>query len=152
VLRGILAGEVQAAEAARIVEAQAHARVQPQIELVVLEARGVLRQQAQAAGHAQVQNQRAALQSQQQIFRAPLDGHDLLIEHLRWHGGIDRPAQAMIVDAQLDARRSCAARSMPRRVVSTSGNSGMQRILHSNKKPASRRVCSVRPVSCAGAI
>jgi hypothetical protein len=73
VLLGILGGVVQAAEAARVVEAQAQARFEQQVELIVLQARGLPGSSAQAARHAQVQDQRAALEPQQQVLGAPAD-------------------------------------------------------------------------------
>src|SRR5690606_4880643 len=59
-LERILARPKQAAEAARVVEAQAHGVVEHEVDVIVSERRGVARHEPQTAGHAEVQDERAA--------------------------------------------------------------------------------------------
>ena len=62
------------AEAARIVEAQHGAILEQPFEVIVLQPRCLLRQDAQVARHAEVQHQRAAIvEMKQQVFGAPAD-------------------------------------------------------------------------------
>ena len=48
-----------------------------------------------------MQDQGAALEPQQQVLGAPSDREDALAGQLRGHVPFDRPAQPVIVDAQL---------------------------------------------------
>ena len=98
---GVTLQPVHRAEAARIVEAQHRAIFEQPLEMVVLEARRVLRHDPQVPRHAEVQNQRAAIvEMKQQVFGAAGDALDApTLQSLRQ---IARhlPAQPCFVHAQ----------------------------------------------------
>src|SRR5579864_4675094 len=98
--RRIAGGVDEAAEAARIVEAQRQSRVEHQVEVVVGQARGVGRHGAQVAGHAEVHQQRPRLELQQQVLGAPPDARDALPGDPGRQGTRHRPAQARLVDGE----------------------------------------------------
>ncbi|KAG0779222.1 hypothetical protein G6F22_010760 [Rhizopus arrhizus] len=112
-----LAGRLpqQAAEAARVVEAQQAAIVEADVDVVVRTQRGITGQHAQAAGHAKVQHRAADGGVQQQVLCAPADVLDALtrqqLGHFRWN----RPAQVGAAQdhpmhaATLQVRRQAAA-------------------------------------------
>ena len=73
VLARIVGGVQEAAEAARVVEAQRQPGIEQQVEVIVLQARRGARHGAQVARHPQVQQQRSALEPEQQVLGAAAD-------------------------------------------------------------------------------
>ena len=100
VSRRIRACPQHGAKAPRVVQAQYGRIGEPQFDVVVLTARRSRVHDAQAAGHAEVDDQRAVLERDQDVFRAPADIHDLLTLKVlqRRH----RPTQSRFVDQRLD--------------------------------------------------
>lgn len=81
----------QAAEAARVVEAQQATVFQADIDMVVRAHRRVAGQHAQAAGHAQVQHGAAGVGIEQQVFGAAADRGDALAGQFAFDFRRDRP-------------------------------------------------------------
>ena len=92
----------QAAEPARVVEAQQAAVVECDIDVVMRAYRRALRQHPQAAAHAQVHQRAAGGGIQQQVLGAPAHGIDALAGEPGLDLARNRPAQ--IRPAQHDAR------------------------------------------------
>ena len=93
---------VQAAEAARVVEAQATTVFEPQFVVVVLEPRRIHRHDAQAARHAEMRYQRAAIEFDQQVLGAPAHvTHCQSRQSLR-ERAVHRPAQLVVQQHELD--------------------------------------------------
>ena len=103
----VFLGPEQAAEAARIVEAQDAARIELEINVIVFSGCGAAFGKPHAAGHAEVGDQCAGVGSEQQVLGPAIDRMD------------DASGQAVF-----EAPVSSGER--PRRVVSTSGNSGIR--------------------------
>jgi hypothetical protein len=108
---------VQAAEAPRVVEAQALAGIEHEVVVVVQQPRRTGRHDAQAAGHAEVRDQRAALELDQQVLGPAVHVEHALPGDLPRELGLDGPAQARLAqveraDRAADQRRADAA---PRR-------------------------------------
>src|SRR5580700_12227361 len=103
-MRARIAARIEeAAEAARIVEAQRQPGIEHQVEMVVGEARGTGGHGAQIARHAQMHEQRAGLESQQQVLGAPSGAQDTLPGDLVRQLGGHLPAQARLVFFLSDA-------------------------------------------------
>src|SRR5258708_1647384 len=58
--------------------------------------------EAQASGHPEMHDERAGLEPDEQVFRAPIDGTDTLAANGRFEFRSDRPAQAPIADDHVD--------------------------------------------------
>jgi hypothetical protein len=112
------------AEAARIGHAHDLA-ADFEVEVVVLLRRDARRQDAQVAGHAQVHDQRAMVEMDQQVLAAPPGAAD----HAPGQQGMQalrkRPAQAGVTQHDAADGAPFQMGATPRRVTSTSGNSGM---------------------------
>ena len=106
VRRGIVGREQQAAEAARIVEAQRVSGIEFDVDVIVRNARRRDRQHAQAARHPEMQDQRAGIGLEQQVFRAASCAPDRAAGHRLDARDVHGPAQAPVVHAQ-----SCNAAS-----------------------------------------
>ena len=90
----------QATEAARVVEAQAAAAVEHEVVVIVREQRCVAPQYAQAPRHPEVGDERALLEFDQQVLRAPAHvAHPLARQDLH-EGRLDGPAQARLAQHQ----------------------------------------------------
>ena len=97
VLLWVVGGVQPRAEAARVAVAQTQATAQVQLDVIVLAVRRGWIIQAQAARHAEVYDQRCAvIQSQQKIFRAPLDGGHAPAGDFFLKACGNRPAQAAL--------------------------------------------------------
>ena len=93
---------VQAAEAARIVEAQNLPGVDQNIPMIVRARRHIGAEQAQASRHAEMHDQGPAIERDQDVLGAPLDAaHGLMADRSLEIRG-DRPAQAAVAHDQLD--------------------------------------------------
>src|ERR1700723_3742848 len=101
-MRGVLFGPMQTAEASRGVESQNSSAVQHQIPVIVRLGQRAAADQAQAAGHPEMQDQGAALQTNENVFGASIDAQDFLIAHGRFEIGRDRPTQAPISDDHIE--------------------------------------------------
>src|SRR5690606_19341475 len=84
----------QRPEAAWVGVAQGHARLQQDIDVLVLFRRKLAIHQPQAAGHAQMRDQRTRLRLDQQVLGAPLDRLDTLAGQAHVQVFRNRPAQA----------------------------------------------------------
>ena len=83
----------QAAEPARVVEAQHAAGIEGDVDVVMRAHRRVIRQHPQAAGHAQVEQGAAHGGVQQQVLGTPADALDVLFGQQFLDLARDRPAQ-----------------------------------------------------------
>ncbi len=70
-LQRVLARPQEAAETARVIEAQAQSGIEHDVDVVVRRRRDRALHQSQTSRHAQVQDHRAVLEIEQQVFRAP---------------------------------------------------------------------------------
>src|SRR5881394_1338990 len=110
------AREQPAAEAARVVEAQAAAAREHQVDMVVGPVRGRIAKKLKAARHPEVHEQRASLRAEQEVLAAPLERIDPLSRELAREALRDGPAQARLPhldgsDRAADhVRRQAAAR------------------------------------------
>jgi hypothetical protein len=93
----LASGVEEAAETARVVEAQCDARIQQQVEMIMSETRGAARHCAQVARHAEVQQQCPGLESEQQVLCAPVNAHDSLPRNLARQIARHAPAQPRLV-------------------------------------------------------
>ena len=92
------------AEAARVVQAQylgLRAVAHDQVEVIVFLQLGPERKHAQMARHAQVDDERACVETDQQVFTAPADLRDALAGQGDGQVGREGPAQALAPEHDL---------------------------------------------------
>ena len=121
----IAGGEQQAAEAARIVEAQRLAGIEFDVDVIVRDARRRRGQHAQRARHAEMQDQRAGVGFEQQVLGASSGAaNGAARDRSRRCAGSTGQRRRRSCTSRRLMRRPTTCGSMPRRVVSTSGSSG----------------------------
>jgi hypothetical protein len=115
------------AEAARIIQPQQRLSHE-HIEMIMFPGRRRDRQQVQVARHAEMNDQRAVVEFEQQVFAAPAHAAHSLAAHLSGQIGRKWPAQPGGARDNAGHRVALDVGAMPRRVTSTSGNSGMRTV------------------------
>ena len=106
----------QAAETARIVKSQNLAAVEDQIPVFMRFGRRLPADETQAARHPQMNNERAGVELNDQVFRAPVDRAYAPAASGRFEIRGDWPAQAAIADDQVDdaGPNECGRNAAPR--------------------------------------
>src|SRR3972149_3099569 len=97
-LQGVVLRPQDAAEAARVAEAEARVFAENKISMIMLIRRGISGQDAQAAGHAEAQDHRAPVEIKDKIFGVPRKITQLPADQFSLERFRDRPAQAAIAD------------------------------------------------------